>query len=165
MVRVGREARNGVGDLVTTERYKAVIEVLSKPIGDFQASRFFSFPGMVDTKSMAVLAEAIRTTVGRTGDEAAFVRRMLLSELVMSSDKMGNLTRIASRMALDLRPTQFKRRVGYYHASSPNGKVAAIDLTYFCHLMTRKAAIHVAAAETFSVDSLGFRNRHSANSH
>ncbi|KAL1484991.1 hypothetical protein MTO96_032251 [Rhipicephalus appendiculatus] len=70
-----RQVRAGVVGLETTERYKAISEVLSRPIGDFQANRFFSFPAMIDTRAIAILVEAVWNISG------AFKRRGSVSTL------------------------------------------------------------------------------------
>ncbi|KAL3218439.1 hypothetical protein MRX96_005945 [Rhipicephalus microplus] len=41
-VRVDRQLRTGVVGVQTTERFRAIADVLSKPVGDFQASRFLN---------------------------------------------------------------------------------------------------------------------------
>ncbi|KAG0419914.1 hypothetical protein HPB47_003802 [Ixodes persulcatus] len=57
-VRVGPQLRTGMVGLEVSERFRAVAEILTKPLGDFQANRFFSFPAMLDTKAVALLVEA-----------------------------------------------------------------------------------------------------------
>lgn len=92
MVRVDLQVRAWTVGLQTTERYRAISEVLSRPIGDFQANRFFTFPAMLDTRAVSVLVEAVRSSTGTLRDEAAYVRCMLLSELVTSHKKIAKVT-------------------------------------------------------------------------
>ncbi|KAL3246301.1 hypothetical protein MRX96_057751 [Rhipicephalus microplus] len=60
-VPIDRQIEAGLVGVQTTERFRAIADVLSKPIGDFQASRFFEFPAMLDTKAVAQIVEAVRT--------------------------------------------------------------------------------------------------------
>ncbi|KAL3209433.1 hypothetical protein MRX96_038130 [Rhipicephalus microplus] len=94
-VRIDKQARSGLTGIQTTERFRTISDVLARPIGDFQASRFFEFPAMLDTKAMARIVEAVGTSTGTKKDEAAYLRCMLLSEIVTSGDtlKMDDDTR------------------------------------------------------------------------
>lgn len=65
-VRIDPQMRTGVEGLETTERFRAIAEVLSRPIGDFQANRFFAFPAMMDTKAISLLHEAVKTSTAVT---------------------------------------------------------------------------------------------------
>ncbi|KAL3183790.1 hypothetical protein MRX96_033863 [Rhipicephalus microplus] len=87
-VRIDRPLRTEVVGVQTTERYRAIADVLSKPVGDFQASRFFEFPAMLDTKAVAQIVEAVRSSAGTKQDEAAYLRCMLLGEIVASGDTL-----------------------------------------------------------------------------
>lgn len=87
-IRTDPQVRAGVVGLQTTERYKAISDVLSRPIGEFQANRFLTFPAMLDTRAISVLVEAVRSSTGTLRDEAAYVRCTLLSELVLDPAKV-----------------------------------------------------------------------------
>ncbi|KAL3194419.1 hypothetical protein MRX96_016212 [Rhipicephalus microplus] len=100
-VRIDRQVRAGLVGVQTTERYRAIADVLARPIGDFQASRFFEFPAMLDIKAMAQIVEAVRTSTGTKRDEAAFLWCMLLSEIVASGDTLKLMTHAASVVAVD----------------------------------------------------------------
>ncbi|KAL3261196.1 hypothetical protein MRX96_046174 [Rhipicephalus microplus] len=63
-VRIDKQARPGLTGIQTTERFRAISDVLCRPIGDFQASHFFEFPVMLDTKAMAQIVEVVRTSTG-----------------------------------------------------------------------------------------------------
>lgn len=82
-VRIDPQLRAGVTGLDTTERFRAIAEVLSRPIGDFQGNRFFAFPAMLDTKAISLLLEAVRTSTGSQRDEEVYLRCMLLSETML----------------------------------------------------------------------------------
>lgn len=70
--RIDRQLRAGVVGVEVTDRYRAMADVLSKPIGDFQANRFIEFPAMLDTTAISQLVEAVRSSFGTQRDEAAF---------------------------------------------------------------------------------------------
>lgn len=137
-VRVDHQLRAGVVGVEVTDRFRTIAEVLSRPIGDFQANRFFEFPAMLDTKAISQLVEAVRTSTGTQRDEAVYLRCMLLSELAMDGDNMKKLTHVETRFALDGKLTKLERHVGSYGDACPNGVIAAIDLSLFSALMTRK---------------------------
>ncbi|KAL3194920.1 hypothetical protein MRX96_045832 [Rhipicephalus microplus] len=138
-VRIDRQIRAGVGGVQTTERFRAIADVLARPIGDFRASRFFEFPAMLDTKAISQIVEAVRTSAGTKRDEAAYLRCMLLGEIVATGDTIGRLTHVATATAIDAYTSGVERHVCLYGNSAPNGVIAAIDLSYFAALMTRKA--------------------------
>ncbi|KAL3222164.1 hypothetical protein MRX96_028901 [Rhipicephalus microplus] len=69
-VRIDKQARSGLTGIQTTERFCAISDALARPIGDFQASRFFEFPAMLDTKAMAQIVKAVRTSTGTEKDES-----------------------------------------------------------------------------------------------
>lgn len=138
-VRVDRQLRTGVVGVQTTERFRAIADVLPKPVGDFQASRFFEFPAMLDTKAVAQIVEAVRSSAGTKLDEAAYLRCMLLSETVAPGDTIKTLTHVASVVAVDACTYQVERHVGNYGACVPEGIIAAVNLSYFTALMTRKS--------------------------
>ncbi|KAH6922344.1 hypothetical protein HPB50_013364 [Hyalomma asiaticum] len=104
MVRVDPQVRAGTLGVQTTERFKAISEVLSRPIGDSQANRFFTFPAMLDTKAVSVLVEAVRSLTRTLRDEAVYLRCMLLSELVTSPNKIAKITHACTDIAIDMRP-------------------------------------------------------------
>lgn len=155
MVRVDPQVRAGTVGLQTTERFKAISEVLSRPIGDFQANRFFTFPAMLDTRAVSVLVEAVRSTAGTLRDEAAYVRCMLLSEIVTRSTRIGKVTHGVTKIAFDLRATEYFRQVGQYTTTVPDGTIAAVDLTRFAQLMTRKAEMSPSMTRVFGIDTWG----------
>lgn len=70
--RIDRQLRACVVGVEVTDRYRAMADVLSKPIGDFQANRFIEFPAMLDTTAISQLVEAVRSSFGTQRDEAAF---------------------------------------------------------------------------------------------
>lgn len=73
--RIDRQLRAGVVGVEVTDRYRAMADVLSKPIGDFQANSFIEFPAMLDTTAISQLVEAVRSSsVGTQHDEAAFFK-------------------------------------------------------------------------------------------
>lgn len=155
LVRIDPQIRAGTGDLQVSERFRAIAEVLSRPIGDFQANRFFTFPAMIDTRAISVLVEAVRSSTGTLGDEAAYIRCMLLSELVMQPNKVPKVTHMATRAAIDVKPHAYGRQVGDYCLNTPNGRIAAVDLTYFAQLLTRKMNMTQTRARDFGVDTWG----------
>ncbi|KAH7964149.1 hypothetical protein HPB51_027614 [Rhipicephalus microplus] len=64
---------------------------------------------------------------------------MLLGEIVASGDTLKLLTHVATVVAVDACTFRIQRHVGRYGACAPNGIIAAVDLSYFTTLMTRKA--------------------------
>ncbi|KAL3218440.1 hypothetical protein MRX96_005946 [Rhipicephalus microplus] len=64
---------------------------------------------------------------------------MLLSEIVASGNTIKTLTHVASVVAVDACTYQVERHVGNYGACVPEGIIAAVDLSYFTALMTRKS--------------------------
>ncbi|KAL3211645.1 hypothetical protein MRX96_008355 [Rhipicephalus microplus] len=152
-VRLDHQLRAGVTGVEVTDRYRAMADVLSKPIGGFQANHFFEFPAMLDTKAISQLVEAVGSSSGAQRDEAAFLRCMLLSEVIVNRDKMKRMTHMAARFATDSHITKIERRVGIYGAASPSGAIVAVDLTFFAALMTRKATY--AGRSMFGVDNWG----------
>ncbi|KAH8025143.1 hypothetical protein HPB51_003985 [Rhipicephalus microplus] len=152
-VSIDHQLGAGVVRIEVTDRYRAMADVLSKPIGHFQANRFFEFPAMLDTKAISQLVEAVRSSAWAQSDEAVFLRCMLLSEVIVSSDKMKRMTHVAARYATDTFITTIERHVGIYGAATPSGAVAAVDLTFFAALMTRKALY--PRRSKFGVDTWG----------
>lgn len=138
-VRIDHHIRAGVVDVDVTERYRAIAEVLSKPIGDFQANKFFEFLATLDTKAISQLVEAVRTLANSQHDEAAYLRCMLLSEVMVDGAKMMRMTHVASRFALDTYITKVESHIGAYGDQAANGSVAAVDLWYFAARVIRKA--------------------------
>ncbi|KAL3221984.1 hypothetical protein MRX96_050128 [Rhipicephalus microplus] len=61
------------------------------------------------------------------------------------------MTHAASRVAVDSYTSRIKRHVGLHGNCAPDGLVAAVDLSYFAALMTRKATYR--GREQFSVDN------------
>lgn len=155
LVRVDPQVRAGTTGVQTTERFKAIAEVLSRPIGDFQANRFFAFPAMLDTRAVSVLVEAVRSSTGTLRDEAAYVRCMLLSEVITRTTRIGKVTHAVTRVAIDIRPTQYFRQVGAYTSIIPDGVMAAVDLTRFAQLMTRKGEMSATMSKQFGIDTWG----------
>ncbi|KAL3193405.1 hypothetical protein MRX96_017632 [Rhipicephalus microplus] len=138
-VRINKHMRPGITGVVTTEWFRTISEVLSRPIEDFQASRFFEFPAMLDTKAMAQIVEAVRSSTGTQRDEAVYLRCILLSEIVATGDTVKLLTHTATRVAVDSYVSKVEQHVGIYGGNAPNGAIAAVDLSHFAALMTRKA--------------------------
>lgn len=155
IVRVGPQSRCGVVGLETTEKFRVITEQLARTFGDFQANRFFSFPAMLDTKSMALLVEAVRTSTGSKLDEAAYVRCMLLSEALVNENKMRKLSHIASHIAIDLRIGNIVRNMGTYGRAAPNGLMFAIDLGCYAALTTQKIAMSEENNPNFGIDTWG----------
>lgn len=151
-IKVDPLVRAGVVGLQTTERFRAISDVLSRPIGEFQANRFFTFLAMIDTRAISVL---VRSSTGSLHDEAAYVRCMPLSELVVDPGKIGRLSHAATRMGIDLRACNYERQLGEYTTVAPTGKIAAVDLTYFSQLMTRKTEMSATKTSLFGVDTWG----------
>ncbi|KAL3222188.1 hypothetical protein MRX96_028924 [Rhipicephalus microplus] len=149
-VRIDRQIRAVLVGVQTTEKFRAIADVLAKPIGDFQASRFFEFPAMLDTEAMAQIVETVRTSTGTERDEAAFLRCMLLGEIVASGDTLKLLTHAASVVAVDAYVARAERHISLYGDCAPNGIVAAVDLSFFAALMTRKATYR--EREEFNAD-------------
>ncbi|KAL3193347.1 hypothetical protein MRX96_017579 [Rhipicephalus microplus] len=150
-VRINKQMRPGITGVETTERFRAISEVLSRPIGDFQASRFFEFPAMLDTEAMAQIVEAVRSATGAQRNEAVYLRCILLSEIIATGDTVKLLTHVATRVAVDSSVSKIERHVGIYGGNAPNGTIAAVDLSHFAALMTRKATY--LGGRSFSHDS------------
>lgn len=121
--------------LAVTGRYTTIAAQMARPIGDFQASRFFSLPGAVDTRALTILVEAIQTCLSGQRDDAALLSCLLLSELVATGEQIAMVSRISTVTAWDLYAGQVTRHVGLYSHLAANGHVAAVDLTYFSLLL------------------------------
>ncbi|KAL3222163.1 hypothetical protein MRX96_028900 [Rhipicephalus microplus] len=61
------------------------------------------------------------------------------------------MTHTASRVTVDSYTSRIERHVGLYGNCAPDGLVAAVDLSYFAALMTRKA--NYRGREEFSADN------------
>ncbi|KAL3193408.1 hypothetical protein MRX96_017635 [Rhipicephalus microplus] len=111
-VRINKQMRPCITGVETTEWFRAISEVLSRPIGDIQASRFFELPAMLDTKAMAQTVEAVRSFTGTQRDEAVYLRCILLSEIIATGDTVQLLTHAATRVAVDSYVSKVERHVG-----------------------------------------------------
>ncbi|KAL3206992.1 hypothetical protein MRX96_052739 [Rhipicephalus microplus] len=76
---------------------------------------------------------------------------MLLGEIVATGDTIGRLTHVATATAIDAYTSGVERHVSLYGDSAPNGVIAAIDLSYFAALKTRKATY--VGREEFGADN------------
>lgn len=154
-VRVGPQLRTGTTGLEVSERFRAVAEMLAKPIGDFQANRFFSFPAMLDTKAVALFVEAVRSSTGSNQDEAPYLRCMLASEVLVDQEKMRKLTHVGSHIAIDSIVNEIERNMGSYGRAAPDGLMYAVDLSFFSDLMTRKTTLPAATNGSMGIDTWG----------
>lgn len=133
--------------------YDSIKGLIEKPMGEFSSSKFFSYPGTVNTQAVSIIVNAVGSEHDRQPDEAPFLRCALLSELCATSATVQQCTQLPTRCALTFAARTTARSVGPYGALAPSGQVLAIDLSLYAQLLAGDDHLPPAIRARFSPDT------------
>lgn len=97
---VGGVLTPGAATIKTNAKYDTIKGLLQKPFGEFSASRFFLYPGTVNTQAVATIVNAVGSNIDGQPDEAPFLRCAFILELCASPATVQRATQLPSRCAV-----------------------------------------------------------------